>query len=78
MVTVDSQNNVWMTDVALHQVFKFGPYGGAADHKPLIVLGERFVPGSDDKSVFCNSFHTTYTVCILCKVPYLYLMYGMY
>ena len=48
MITVDSQNNVWMTDVALHQVFKFGPYGG--DHKPLIVLGERFVPGSDDRS----------------------------
>ena len=46
MITVDSKNNIWMTDVALHQVFKFGPYGG--NHKPLIVLGERFVPGSDD------------------------------
>ena len=38
MITVDSQNNVWLTDVALHQVFKFPPYGG--DHKPLIKLGE--------------------------------------
>ena len=47
MITVDSKNNIWMTDVALHQVFKFGPYGG--DHKPLIVLGTRFVPGSDDR-----------------------------
>ena len=47
MITVDSKNNIWMTDVALHQVFKFGPYGG--DKKPLIVLGERFVPGSDDR-----------------------------
>ena len=56
MVTVDSQNNVWMTDVALHQVFKFGPYGG--DHKPLIVLGERFVPGSDDR---CAAFFHTKT-----------------
>ena len=46
MITVDSKNNVWMTDVALHQIYKFSPYGG--DHKPLIVLGERFVPGSDD------------------------------
>ncbi len=46
MITVDSQNNIWLTDVALHQVFKFAPYGG--DHKPLIVLGEKFVPGSDD------------------------------
>jgi len=46
MVTVDSKNNVWVTDVALHQVFKFPPYGGS--HKPLIELGERFVPGGDD------------------------------
>ena len=48
MITVDSQNNIWLTDVALHQVFKFAPYGGSGDHKPLIRLGERFVPGSDD------------------------------
>jgi len=47
MITVDKKNNIWLTDVALHQVFKFPPYGG--DHVPLIVLGERFVPGSDDK-----------------------------
>jgi sugar lactone lactonase YvrE len=46
MITVDSQNNVWLTDVALHQVFKFPAYGG--DHRPLIKLGEKFVPGSDD------------------------------
>ena len=38
MITVDRQNNVWITDVALHQVFKFAPYGGA-NHKPLIELG---------------------------------------
>ena len=39
-LTVDSQNNVWVTDVALHQVFKFSPYGGNGDTKtPLIKLG---------------------------------------
>ena len=38
MLTVDKKNNVWLTDVALHQVFKFGPYGGDSK-KPLIVLG---------------------------------------
>ena len=38
MLTVDKKNNIWVTDVALHQVFKFGPYGGE-DKKPLIVLG---------------------------------------
>jgi len=47
MITVDKQNNVWVTDVALHQVFKFGPYGGN-DQKPLIALGTRFEPGSDE------------------------------
>jgi peptidylamidoglycolate lyase len=47
MVTVDKQNNVWLTDVALHQVFKFAPYGRG--NEPLFVLGERFKPGSDDQ-----------------------------
>ena len=47
MITVDSENNIWMTDVALHQIFKFAPYGG--DHKPLLSLGTRFQPGSDDR-----------------------------
>jgi len=46
MVTVDSKNNIWLTDVARHQVFKFPPYGG--NHQPLIELGEKFVPGGDD------------------------------
>ena len=52
MITVDSKNNIWVTDVALHQVFKFAPYGGT-NHKPLLTLGERFVPGSDDNH-FCK------------------------
>ncbi len=38
MITIDNQNNVWVTDVALHQIFKFPPYGGKT-YKPLIVLG---------------------------------------
>lgn len=38
MLTVDKKNNIWLTDVALHQVFKFGPYGGDTK-KPLMVLG---------------------------------------
>lgn len=40
-LTVDSKNNIWLTDVALHQVFKFAPYGGNGEKKQaLIVLGE--------------------------------------
>jgi len=52
MITVDSENSIWLTDVALHQVFKFPPYGGG-DGKPLITLGTRFEPGADD-SHYCK------------------------
>ena len=45
-LTVDKQDNVWVTDVALHQVFKF-----SHDGKLLLTLGERGVAG-DDSSHF--------------------------
>lgn len=56
-ITVDHENNVWVTDVALHQVFKFGPqFDSSADNftdNVLMTLGTRFVPGNDlDK--FCK------------------------
>jgi peptidylamidoglycolate lyase len=41
-LTVDHEGNLWLTDVGLHQVFKFTPEG-----KLLLTLGERAVPGSD-------------------------------
>ena len=41
-LAVDQQNNVWITDVALHQVFKFSHEG-----KLLLTLGEASVPGND-------------------------------
>ncbi len=41
-LTVDEQDNVWVTDVALHQVFKF-----SHDGKLLLTLGERGVAGED-------------------------------
>ena len=41
-LSVDSHDNVWVTDVALQQVFKFSPEG-----KLLMVLGERGVAGAD-------------------------------
>ncbi|CAG9581831.1 unnamed protein product [Danaus chrysippus] len=49
-ITVDSESNVWVTDVALHQVFKFTPDNRTT---PALVLGEKFVPGDDDKH-FCK------------------------
>ena len=48
-LTVDKQGNVWVTDVALHQVFKFP----AGKDKPDMILGESFVPGNDQQH-FCK------------------------
>lgn len=39
---VDDSNNIWVTDVGLHQVFKFTHEG-----KLLMTLGEAHVPGTD-------------------------------
>jgi len=39
---VDDENNIWVTDVGLNQVFKFIHEG-----KLLIKLGEAKVPGND-------------------------------
>ncbi len=41
-LTVDREDNVWLTDVGLHQVFKF-----TYDGKLLLTLGERGRPGAD-------------------------------
>lgn len=41
-LTVDNENNVWLTDVALHQVFKFTHKGTL-----LLKLGEAGIPGND-------------------------------
>lgn len=48
---VDHEDNVWVTDVALHQVFKFGPRG--SNDKPLMTLGTAFQPGAGEKK-FCK------------------------
>lgn len=39
---VDKENNIWVTDVALHQIFKF-----SADGTLLLTLGEAKVSGND-------------------------------
>ena len=41
-LTVDNHNNIWVTDVALHQVFKISPSG-----QLLMKLGEAKVAGKD-------------------------------
>ena len=42
-ITVDAQDNIWIADVALNQVFKF-----SHDCKLLLKLGERGVAGDDE------------------------------
>lgn len=41
-LSIDQHGDVWLTDVGLHQVFKFTPEG-----RLLMTLGERGVPGDD-------------------------------
>ncbi len=43
-LTIDQNDNVWLTDVGRHQVFKF-----AADGRQLLVLGEARVAGADER-----------------------------
>lgn len=49
-ISIDPQGNIWVTDVALHQAFRF-----KADQldSPDLVLGEAFVPGDDERH-FCK------------------------
>ncbi|XP_005155561.1 peptidyl-glycine alpha-amidating monooxygenase isoform X1 [Danio rerio] len=49
-ITTDHDDNYWVTDVALHQVFKLS---GNGKDQQLLVLGEAFEPGSDKKH-FCQ------------------------
>ncbi|XP_033110540.1 peptidylglycine alpha-amidating monooxygenase-like [Anneissia japonica] len=48
-LTCDSNGDLWLTDVALHQVFKVS----GKNFKTEMVLGEAFVPGVDHKH-FCQ------------------------
>lgn len=42
-LSVDTEGNFWLTDVAMHQVFKY------SNGERVLTLGESFVPGSDSK-----------------------------
>ncbi len=50
-LTVDHDQNVWLTDVGLHQVFKYN--FEVSQDKPILTLGTRFEKG-DDKTHFCK------------------------
>ncbi|KAH0628114.1 hypothetical protein JD844_008859 [Phrynosoma platyrhinos] len=49
-LSIDNNGNYWVTDVALHQIFKLGSHGVES---PLLTLGKPFQPGSD-KNHFCQ------------------------
>lgn len=44
-LTIDRNNSYWVTDVALHQVFKFDL--SVSSTNPVMTLGVRFEPGND-------------------------------
>ncbi|XP_029421777.1 peptidyl-glycine alpha-amidating monooxygenase isoform X19 [Nannospalax galili] len=49
-LSIDKDGNYWVTDVALHQVFKLDPHSKAG---PLLILGRSMQPGSDQNH-FCQ------------------------
>lgn len=49
-LTVDHENNFWITDVALHQIFKFNARNFT---KPEMTLGTAFQPGNS-ATKFCK------------------------
>lgn len=49
-LSIDTDGNYWVTDVALHQVFKLDPH---SKEGPLLVLGRSMQPGSDQNH-FCQ------------------------
>ncbi|XP_037781431.1 peptidyl-glycine alpha-amidating monooxygenase A-like isoform X4 [Penaeus monodon] len=50
-LTLDKDDNIWVTDVGLHQVLKFPR--GYGNGKPLLTLGTKFQPGQD-ATHFCK------------------------
>jgi hypothetical protein len=46
-LSIDTEGNLWLTDVGMHQVFKY------SKGELVLTLGEAFVPGSDS-SHFCK------------------------
>jgi peptidylamidoglycolate lyase len=54
-LTIDAGDNIWVTDVGLHQVLKFSP-----DGMLLLTVGEAGVPGSDN-----NHFNMPTDVAVL-------------
>lgn len=49
-LTLDSDGNIWVTDVGRHQVLKFAPNN---TKQPILEVGEAMVPGNDEKH-FCQ------------------------
>ncbi|XP_063955634.1 peptidyl-glycine alpha-amidating monooxygenase B-like isoform X1 [Lytechinus pictus] len=54
-LSIDHEDNIWLTDVAMHQVFKYPPGGSET---PLLTLGTKLEPG-DDRQHFCKPSDVT-------------------
>ncbi|KAI8733741.1 peptidyl-glycine alpha-amidating monooxygenase B isoform X1 [Biomphalaria glabrata] len=48
-ITADHQGTIWLTDVAMHQVFKTSP----GQTEPKMTLGQKFQHG-EDTNLFCK------------------------
>lgn len=50
-ITIDRQNNAYVTDVAMHQVFRFNL--NSSTDTPTMILGQKFTPGTAT-NCFCK------------------------
>ena len=51
---IDQEGNFWVTDVAMHQIFKYhSSWFANSSMQPIITLGVKFQPGSDSRH-FCK------------------------
>ena len=57
MITLDQAGHIWLTDVGLHQVFKFDAQG-----KLLLTLGKRLEPGSGSGELFCKPTQVSFDI----------------
>lgn len=70
-MTIDHHGNIWVTDVALHQVFKFKP----KSRYPSITIGRRFQPGSvpsqlcKPTAVAVATTGEVFQYCSICLMP---------
>lgn len=46
-IRIDNDKNLWITDVLMHQVFKFESINNTLNKIPVLTIGEKFKSGNN-------------------------------